>query len=460
MQRARLKDLIKRVLMVLPPLALLLYTLYSFGEIRSLMSSSSSFHMEYADNLIEDYLELEIDAEVARLKACLLQGRDDCDDALLVTLEEDGPVYLTLDAIQRNVYLRRSALPEALPDFFGKKKGLSALYSERFHEPVYWFRIRDTNDTVIYQSNNRPAPAPEGADNRAVFKMDRTLVGYQLDIVYNSFGPKQLYSVARNRINFGLILFLFIFAVFSIFLVTYSIRQKLILARQKSFFVSTVSHEFKTPLAIMKLAVETLAAGRVRGEEDEKRFRNMLVSELNRLNQLVHKILSFNKIETSQIQFQMQPTDLHVVLAPSIDAFKVRAAADRIDLVVNQDPESLPIEGDPDMIRQALDNIIENAFKYRGDSTRIEVSLRRQGDNAVAEVRDYGMGIAPEEQHHITKSFYRIKNPATEGIRGSGLGLAISKYILDRNGGKLSLDSALNQGSTFTVSFPLRNDNP
>ncbi|MDJ0839487.1 MAG: HAMP domain-containing sensor histidine kinase [Acidobacteriota bacterium] len=449
--KTRTRRYLKRTLMIVPPLLFLLYTIHSINAIRALLSSSSAFHMDYADNLIEDYLELEIDLETERLQNCQAAG-ESCDMDLIGLIPDGEPVEQLDDGT--SVYLKRGELAGALPDFFNKKKGLSSLFTERFHEPVYWFRILDDQGNEVYRSTQKPAPAPQGAENRTEYRMDRTLVGYRLDIIYNSFGAKQLYSVAQNRINFGFALFLFMMAVFSIVLVTASIRQKLILARQKTFFVSTVSHEFKTPLAIMKLATETLAAKRFKSEEEEHRFRGMLTNEISRLDHLVHKILSFNKIEMNQIQFHDQDVDLRLVLEPSLEVFRARALTDKLRLEVTMDEGPVLVHGDPQLIRHAVDNIIENAFKYRGDSDLIEVSLKRREGHALLTIRDHGVGIAREELPHILKSFYRVNDPVTQGIRGSGLGLAISNYILEHSKAELTVESELRKGSTFTIRFP------
>ena len=444
----------KRALMILPPLLFVVYVVHSLNAIRSLMSDSSSFHMDYADNLIEDFLELEIALETARLDACLSRGLP-CGDMLLLSLEPDGAPIGIAGPEETPVYLKRLTLDKTLPAFFGKKKGLSELFTERFHEPVYWFRILDGMGREVYRSSERAAPAPMGAENRASYQMTRTLPGYSLDIVYNSFGAKQLYSVAANRINFGLAFGLFLLTIFSIVFVTWTIRQKLVLAKQKSFFVSTVSHELKTPLAIMKLAAETLAAKRFRDEVHEKRFLGMLTNEINRLAQIAHKILSFNKIEMGQIRFHEQLVDLREVIAPSLEIFQTRARVDGIRLEITQPERAVPVRCDGDLIRHAFDNILDNAFKYRGDSVKVEVQVTIAGETAALAVTDHGIGIPRAELPNLKKSFYRVDDPRLQGIRGSGLGLAISAYILSKSRAELRIVSTPGQGSTFTICLPL-----
>ena len=446
---------LRRALTVFPPILFALYLTHSAITIRQLMKVSSSFHMDFANNLIQDYLSHAIELEREALRSCLAADRQPCPPGSWLQTEAGA---VSLDAIvlpdgrSHPVFLKGNRLEAELPAFFTNSRGLADLFVKRSHEPVYWFQIFDPERRVIYQSGTRPSSDQKSAE----YPMDRSLKNYRLEVIYNSFGPKQLYSVARTRINFGLILFLFLGMVFSLILFTRSIRQKIILAKQKTFFVSTVSHEFKTPLAIMKLAAETLELKRYKSAAEEQRFLQMLKIEINRLNHLVHKILSYNKIEMKQVFYMAREIDLRDVAKLSLDAFQVQARAEGIELKVELCDRPCPIWGDPDLIRHALDNILDNAFKYRGDSNRIDFYCERGATEVKLTVKDYGIGIAPEEQSLIYKSFYRIDDPIVLGTRGSGLGLAISQYILKRSHGTLKVQSKLREGSSFTMALPLR----
>ncbi|CAM2067757.1 HAMP domain-containing histidine kinase [Sulfidibacter corallicola] len=452
-----------RILMIAPPILFVLYITHSISVIRGLLSESSSFHLDYANNLIQDYLEMSLALDLRELESCLERNREGCKRAKWLTVEPEPnsnqtPFTEVAAGEERlAVYLRKEALSRILENYFSTKPGLKGLLTSRYHEPVYWIQILDADKQVVYRSG----PDPDKEADHQVYAMDRTLKGYVLDIVYSSFGPKQLYSVARTRINFGLIFLLFVMALSSLLLATRALRQKILLARQKTFFVTTVSHEFKTPLAIMKLAAETLSAKRYKTEEDEQRFHRMITTEINRLDLLVHKILSFNKIEMGQIQFHPQRQDLKDILRPSLEAFQMQAKSEGIQLEVDLTESPCPIEGDPGLIRHAFDNICDNAFKYNGDGKRIDIDCSREAQKILVRVRDFGVGIKPEELPHITKSFYRIDDPKTRGIRGSGLGLSISNHIFSRSGAKLSVASIYGEGTTFTICFPVcEADNP
>ena len=441
--------------MIVPPILFIAYSAQSLIVIRGLLSGSSKFHIDYANDLVQEYLAMTIALDIEHLKYCIAD-EDPCADLDWLTTAPSGSPLAVISVPDHDpvsVYLNPDKLPGTLFRFFNGKKGLKSLFVRReHHEPVYWFRILDPDGEPVYQAGERPRQR----DAFAVYAMDGSLKGYRLEMIYNSFGAKQLYAVSRQKINFAAIFFLFILATFSVFLVTRAIRQKIVMARQKTFFVTTVSHEFKTPLAIMKLAADTLEAKRFKSPDEEQRFLRMLDNEINRLNHLVQKILNFSKIEMGQIHYRHEAIDLKDLLRSSLEIFQTKAVAEGITLAVDLCRESCPITGDPELIRHAIDNILDNAFKYRGDSDRIEVGCLREGGEIRLTVKDYGIGIAREELPHIVKSFYRINDPRVQGIRGSGLGLAISNYLLKYNKAVLTVVSELSKGSTFTITFPIR----
>lgn len=449
--KAQQQQWLIKFLMFAPPILFILYTGHSIALIRGLLSKSSSFHLDYANNLIQDYLEMSLAIDLNKLEACISEGRQKCPPGKWTTLSGSGDplTFVQYGNKQYPVYLRKEALAEVLTEYFSTKPGLKGLLTSRYHEPVYWIQILDADKQVVYRSGPQPEP---GADHQ-VYEMSRTLKHYSLDIVYRSFGPKQLYSVAKRRINFAAGFLLFSMAIFSLILITRAIRQKILLARQKTFFVTTVSHEFKTPLAIIRLAAETLAAGRTKTKEDEQKFHRMISSEINRLDHLVHKVLSFNKIELGQISYNAVPLDLRDLVQTSCDAFAMQAESEDFTFEVAISEAPCPILGDPGLIRHAIDNIIDNAFKYSGDNKFVAVCLERTGDKVQLTIRDHGIGIPAAELPHITKSFYRVEDQKAGGIRGSGLGLSISRHILNHAKARMAIDSVHGEGTTFTLTF-------
>ena len=364
--------LVIRALIVLPPIAFVVYVTHSLIVIRSLMSASTEFHLDYADSLVQEFLDLEISLEAEHLLLCI--SRNDgqpLDDAQIeacggkgwLNFETTGTAIRSLalkDGSQQAFYLARAGLEARFEGFFSERKGLAGLFARRYHEPVYWCRILAPNDDELYKSSETPASLERGK----IYPLRALSEGYRVQIVYNSFGPKQLYSVAKNRINFGLILLLFTLFLLSMVLATRLIRQKLLLARQKTFFATTVSHEFKTPLAVMKLASETLMSGRYKSEQEANRFHRMIQNEINRLAHLVHKILNFNKIESGQVAYHARTIDLRELVEGGLDVFAIRAEAEGVELEEDICAKPCPVNIDPELVRHAFDNVLDNATFY------------------------------------------------------------------------------------------------
>ncbi len=451
----QIRVFVRRTLMILPPILFLAYSVHSISILRSLMVASFGFHVKFANDLIQDYLEMELTADREGLIACQETNPDESTCLSGKWLDVAKPGSLVEDNVYtRDGYrftLREEALRNNISEFLVTRKGLYALVEFRpDHQPVYWFRILGPNGEEVFRSHE----APSTWAARESFAMERSLAGCQLDVIYSSFGRKQLYSVAKRRLNWGMFLMLGTMAIFSVFLITRSIRQKILLARQKTFFVSTVSHEFKTPLAIIRLAAETLDEKRYHSEDERQTFHHMMIREINRLDLLVKKVLSFNKMETGHFSLNQSVMDLRAVVQQCVDVFQVQADADHITLEVELPDEACLVRGDTDALRLGIDNLVDNAFKYRGDSKAIVIRITDEADDWCLQVEDQGIGMTQEQSRQAIKSFFRADDPKVQAVRGSGLGLAISSYVFEQVHAKFEIRSQLGNGTCVLVRFP------
>ncbi len=222
----------------------------------------------------------------------------------------------------------------------------------------------------------------------------------------------------------------------------------------RSDFIANVSHEIKTPLTCIVGAVET-----IREEPDLKKDQfdkliAMLFDQTNRLNMLVQDILSLSALERKQLdpKKEFSRVKLESMLSNAISLCSERAVQNGISLSVKKQ-ESLEVEGDCQLLEQAVVNLVNNAIKYSGSKT-IDLSLYREGESAVIEVRDYGIGIAPEHQGRIFERFYRVHKERSRSLGGTGLGLAIVKHIAQLHGGRAELESVPNAGCSFRLVLP------
>jgi PAS domain S-box-containing protein len=234
--------------------------------------------------------------------------------------------------------------------------------------------------------------------------------------------------------------------------------------RLKSEFVATVSHELRTPMTSIKGYVEILlmgAAGQLNPQQAH--FLEVVKGNTERLTILVNDLLDVSRIEAGKVTLSFQPLDLHSVVEDMAAVFEQRMEEENHKLLIHKDvPVELPlVQGDPERVRQILDNIIENAYQYTPQGGQIWISLRAVDDEVHIEVRDNGIGIKPEERERVFERFYRGEDPLVLATSGTGLGLSIVQTLVDMHGGRLWFESEgiPGLGSVFTFTLPIYDPN-
>jgi signal transduction histidine kinase len=225
----------------------------------------------------------------------------------------------------------------------------------------------------------------------------------------------------------------------------------------KSEFVSTVSHDLRSPLTLMRGYATMLEMVGNLNEEQQKYLQRMSVG-VDSMTRLVNNLLDLGRIEAG-VDLNLEMVPLRRLLHKVVESLQVAAAHKQVELAVLFAEEAEPVvEADAGLIEQAVHNLVENAVKYTLEGGRVTAALRvvDGGQNAVIEVRDTGIGIAPPDQLRLFERFYRVAHRETRKQRGSGLGLAIVKSIVERHNGRVWVESELDRGSTFTVVLPLK----
>ncbi len=232
------------------------------------------------------------------------------------------------------------------------------------------------------------------------------------------------------------------------------------LSRMKSGFVSNVSHEFRTPLASIKMLAELLEmqllAPAKLDLDKAQQYLGVIRRESDRLTRLIENVLDFAKIERGVKQYRFEYEEPSAVLRAACEAFRPHAAAQGFRFEIDL-PHDLPeMRMDADAITQALLNLLSNAVKYSEEVKEILVRGYCEATQLVLEVQDRGLGIAPEELPKIFEDFYRVdQRLSTNQQGGMGLGLTLAGHIARAHGGEITVQSVLGQGSTFTMSLPL-----
>ena len=227
------------------------------------------------------------------------------------------------------------------------------------------------------------------------------------------------------------------------------------LDRAKTAFFSNVSHEFRTPLTLILGPVADTLADCAEPTTPRQRERLEIVQRnALRMQKLVNTLLDFSRIEAGRVQASYEATDLATFTAELASNFRSACESAGLELRVKCDPVQEPVYVDRDMWEKVVLNLLSNAFKYTLEG-RIEVAFRQVGERVELAVRDTGSGIPADQIPRLFERFYRVEGAKGRTQEGSGIGLALVRELVRLHGGEIRVESAVGQGSVFTVSIPL-----
>ncbi|MFQ5605719.1 MAG: ATP-binding protein, partial [bacterium] len=238
--------------------------------------------------------------------------------------------------------------------------------------------------------------------------------------------------------------------VFGFTITVRSVRHELELAKLKSDFVSTVSHEFKSPLTSIRQLSEMLHRGRVPSKERRQKYYEVIAEQSEKLSLLIDNVLDFSKMEAGKKRFEFEFVDAGSLLRDLISTIQHRVRYEGFEIQTDI-AQSLPeIKIDRLALTQAISNLVDNAIKYSGDSKKIQISSSVENNHLKISVKDYGVGIHKKNLNKLFQRFYRGEDELTRSKKGTGLGLTLAKQIVDTHKGTIHVESELGKGSTFT----------
>jgi len=242
---------------------------------------------------------------------------------------------------------------------------------------------------------------------------------------------------------------------FGAYLLWRDVRREVAAAELRSQFVSSVSHELKTPLTAIQMFAETLRLGRTRNPGARKEYLDTIVNETQRLTRLLNNVLDFSRIESGKRAYCLQPASLHEVVQDAVRAIGYPLKQGGFQLNVETENNLPKVRVDRDGLEQAILNLLDNAMKYSGDSRRIDLKLMKKDTHAVIQVTDRGLGIDPKDQERIFEKFFRVSLNDGDRIPGTGLGLPLVAHLVSTHEGRVEVESSLGEGSTFSIYLPL-----
>lgn len=226
--------------------------------------------------------------------------------------------------------------------------------------------------------------------------------------------------------------------------------------KAKSEFLSITSHELRTPITPMKAQLQMLENGYF-GKLTDKQKESVGITLRNaeRLDRIIEDFLEVSRIEAARLKFAFRKTDLNETIKETITFLEGFAKEKNTKLIINI--SDLPIINvDPDRVSQVLRNLTHNAIKFSKNNSKIEIAAVTKKDHILFSVKDYGVGMTPEDKLHVFEPFYQIEGHLDRKHGGTGLGLAICRGIVESQKGKLWVESTENKGSTFYFTIPLK----
>ena len=258
----------------------------------------------------------------------------------------------------------------------------------------------------------------------------------------------------------GVYLYIFIsiliILLFGLYFTLFTVNQELRLSRMKSFFISTVSHEFKSPITSLRQMAEMLDRNRIKDNERKKVYYSTMLHESERLSHLVENILDFARMEQGRKKYKFDLAQIETTISEAVNTFRLQTEGKIMHLgfqVVGDLPQ---IRFDREALEQVMHNLLDNAFKYGGAEKHIDVIVERSGPWIIIKVKDSGIGISKRDQSKIFNRFFRAGDELTGRVKGSGIGLTIVQQIIEDHKGKITVKSKPGAGSSFTISLPIK----
>jgi signal transduction histidine kinase len=326
--------------------------------------------------------------------------------------------------------------------------------------------ILDDRQREVYRSGESLLHRFESEVKFPFFFFDVDLIGsmtrwFAPEIRYWSvrtgYPESSVATLAREQTNRQRLVWLVValVAVAGVVLTVRATLRELRLVEMKSAFVSSVSHDLKTPLASIKMFADTLESGRARTGGKVRQYGRIIAGEASRLENLIEGILDFDRLESGISSYPVEVVEVRAVLESALASFQNQLEQQGFRTELDLPAEEVRVLGNREGLLRVFRNLISNAIKYSDRERYLRVALAKSDRQAVVEVIDHGVGIPAAEQRRVFRKFYRlVQDPAT-GSTGTGIGLSLVAHIIKALGGRVSLRSEPGSGSTFRVELPL-----
>ncbi len=433
----------------------------SVTAIQQVEDSASRRTITYSKNIIENK-DIPISHRGDSLKVTTMYT-----DEALIRLRRDSstPELLTEDlnrSIQSGDYTLREfvkliginlpvekrVVPEVLDSVISRELRLKGI------DTKFGYGILDNKNNVTPVANEI-FKVEKNADSYTypIFSdsKDRTL--YSLSLVF----PRKGYSLAKNNLPMLLGTFMSLLTILGIYIISinYMMRQKKI-AEVKTDFINNMSHEFKTPLATISVATDSLANDKIATNPDKVKYYSQLIKQENlRMKKQVENVLNMSKLERNEVQLFLKETNLRNLIKEITESFGLIITQRSGTLEQEFTADRYIVKVDEFHISNALINLLDNANKYSPETPEIFVKTKNEGNWYVIEISDRGIGLDIDNNKRIFDKFFREETGNIHNVKGQGLGLSYVKKIIELHKGQVLVESRKGKGSTFTIKLPM-----
>jgi len=280
----------------------------------------------------------------------------------------------------------------------------------------------------------------------------------KLELAVN-FPERDLFIGQKTSMLLGLSV-VFTLIIFLTFLLSiYQIIKQKKVSEMKSDFINNMTHEFKTPIATISIAADSITNDKVIGEQEKVRFfAGMIKKENIRMNEQVERILQIARLDRKEFEFNFQATDVHPLIEAAVEGFVLQVEQRGGRIETSFEAMNPVVTTDPTHFTNLVCNLLDNANKYTPEAPLIKVSTSNAPDGILIAVEDNGIGMTKAVQARIFDKFYRVTSGNIHTIKGFGLGLSYIKAILEANNGSIKVQSEPGKGSRFVVFIPFLNN--
>ncbi len=285
---------------------------------------------------------------------------------------------------------------------------------------------------------------------------DDSFLPWKISVYQDSPTSLERHFIKKRNLYLLSVIVVVIALFFGGFFAIKSTAKELEVAKLKSEFASTVSHEFRTPLTSIRYLADMLKRGRVKESERKQEYYEAITSESERLSRLVENMLDYSKIEAGMKEYRFKETEVAALSREVVLRLQDQARAQDISIICDISDEIPVITADQEAISRVLSNILDNALKYSDAGKKISVKVWAEDKSVFFEVEDEGLGISKDDQKRVFEKFYRARDLKDKNIEGSGIGLTLVDHIVKAHDGEISLESNRGKGTRIRVRLPVQ----